>query len=63
MSYEYKKKKYKAVTIQLDREREADLISVLEGSPEGPKAFIVTALRFYISFISSIALGGAKHGQ
>ncbi len=63
MNYNYYKDKYKTITIKLDRQREADIISLLEGAPDGPKAFIVNAVKFYVDFISALALGGAKNGK
>lgn len=63
MNYNYYKDKYKTISIKLDRQREADIISLLEGAPDGPKAFIINAVKFYVNFVSSIALGGVKHGK
>lgn len=63
MNYKYYKDKYKTISIKLDRQRDADIITLLEGAPDGPKAFIINAVRFYVNFISSMALGGVKHGN
>lgn len=48
MNYDYYKKKYKKITIQLDRERDADIISFLEQFPGKSKLVICECLRFLI---------------
>lgn len=45
MKYEYYKNKYKAYTLRLDREKDADIIKLLDNWPDGPKAVIMIALR------------------
>ena len=47
MDYKYYKDKYRTISIKLDREKDADVIAILDSMPEGvgPKECIVAALR------------------
>ena len=62
MSYEYKKEKYKAYSIQLDREKDADVIDFIESLKDrdlgiGPKHIIVAAVRTVRDLMASIPGG------
>lgn len=45
--YDYYKKKYKSITLRLDREADADVIKFLEDWPQGPKHAIMLAVRIF----------------
>ena len=47
MDYKYYKDKYRTISIKLDREKDVDVIEILDSLPEGvgPKECIVAALR------------------
>lgn len=60
MNYNYYKDKYKTISIKLDKQRDADIIDIIEQAPDGPKAFILNCVRFYVSFITSLTMGGHK---
>lgn len=47
MDYKYYKDKYRTISIKLDREKDADVIAILDSMSEGvgPKECIVAALR------------------
>lgn len=59
MDYDYYKKKYKKLTIQLDRERDADIIAFLEQFPGKSKQVICECLRFLMDRMK----GREDHGN
>lgn len=58
MNYDYYKKKYKKITIQLDRERDADIILFLEQFPGKSKLVICECLRFLIGHMKGRVIDG-----
>lgn len=48
MDYNYYKNKYKKITLQFDREKDADVINFLELFPRQTKNVICECLRFLI---------------
>ena len=59
MNYDYYKNKYKKLTIQLDRERDADIIEFLEQFPGKSKQVICECLRFLMDHMR----GRDQHGN
>ena len=55
--YEYMKKKYKTVTLKLDREADKDVIDFLDQWPNGPKHAVMLAVRIFKKAIKG-GLGG-----
>lgn len=51
MEYEYYKTKYQKITLQLDREKDADVIEFLDRFPGHKRQVICECLRFLIKQI------------
>lgn len=60
MNYDYYKNKYKKLTIQLDRERDADIIAFLEQFPGKSKQVICDSLHI---LMLHIMIGRDKNGN
>ena len=58
MNYDYYKKKYKKLTLQFDRERDADIILFLEQFPGKSKQVISECLRF---LMAQMVKGSDRH--
>ena len=58
MNYDYYKNKYKKLTIQLDRERDADIIAFLEQFPGKSKQVICECLRFLMDHMKGRGQNG-----
>lgn len=51
MNYDYYKRKYKKYTVQLDREKDADVIRFIESHKGGFKKIFVTGVRYLMLWL------------